>query len=160
MRKSPTPAQTYCTNTHRHTHNIHSLTYTCTSICTKLKRSGTAGSCASALMCVKQSGARVHACVYVVVYVSFDIVVLRLAVQVQDNLYFLDFMTATVAATEKACVSDWRLIMSRCLSQQKRLILCRQWAVATGCFLNLDFSITLSRPNSSFHYCIPLFHKY
>lgn len=64
MRKSPTPAKTYCT--HTHTQNIHSLTHTCTSICTKLKSSGAAGSCASALMCVKQSATCVHACVYAV----------------------------------------------------------------------------------------------
>lgn len=51
---------------HTHTQNIHSLTHTCTSICTKLKSSGAAGSCASALMCVKQSATCVHACVYAV----------------------------------------------------------------------------------------------
>lgn len=52
---------------------------------TRLKKSGTAGCCGFALMCVKQNGACVHACVYYMwplSLVSFDIVLLRLAVQI------------------------------------------------------------------------------
>lgn len=52
---------------------------------------------------------------------------------------FLDFITASLAAAEEArvcLIEDWSCLDA---SRKKRLMLLRQWAVATRCFLHFWF---------------------